>query len=136
MIGADSRLYVSGNGESLVGGCFRENRKLFLKIWKAWQENINSGFLHTAKLWFRSELSISPHHFCVMSSHSFALSFYHPLRFSFSTATKITRTLPFNQLLAASSPQRNFDFPQNRILRLHYTFGSRRFKTWPCVLCH
>ncbi len=34
----------------------------------------------------------------------------------------ITCTLPFNRLLAALSPHCNFDFPQNRILRLYHSF--------------
>ena len=57
--------------------------------------------------------------YCTQTSRRFTPSFlFAHIDFPFSAATKITRTFPFYQLLAAVSTHCNFDFPQNPILRL------------------
>ena len=64
---------------------------------------------------------IGTHHPCITPSRGFTQKLpFNPHEFSFSTAPNITRTLPFNQVLAASSPHCNFDFSQNPILRLYH----------------
>ena len=88
----------------LVEMHFWENRKLlFWKMDSFMREHKNSGFLHTSKPQLYSKLSICPHCF--------------PL----SATPKITCSLPFNRSLAAASTHRNFDFPENPILRLMKT---------------
>ena len=63
-----------------------------------------SNFLHICKSQIYSKLSVFPHRFLIF------------------TATNITCTLPFIQPLAAASTHCNFDFAQNRILRLIKSF--------------
>ena len=76
--------------ESLVGGCFWENRKLlFGKTESLGWKCKNFDFLHICKPQIYSQLSICPHQ--IFSFHR----------------TNITCNFPFYRLLAAASPSTN-----------------------------
>ena len=86
--------------ESLVGGCFWENRKLlFGKTESLGWKCKNFDFLHICKPQIYSQLSICPHQ--IFSFHR----------------TNITCNFPFYRPLAAASTHCNFDFSQSLILR-------------------
>ena len=105
------------------GGCFWESRKLFLKNRKVLREKCKtSNLLHTKTFWINLKVFIRSHHFCVMPSHDFSLSFLlNPPPLPISAAIKITCNFTFHRPLAASSPHCNFDFPQTPILRLYHS---------------
>ncbi len=85
---------------SLVRGCFLwQQITAFQKRESLVGECKNSGFLNTKTLEINLKVSISLH------------------RFLFFTIPN-TCSSSFSLLLAASSPHRNFDFPQNSIVRL------------------
>ena len=103
LIWADSRLCVLWNGWFWWKIAFKRTESCFWKNGKFCEKVQKPNFLHTCKTQLCSKLSPEP------------------TLFPFSTATKITCTFPFNQLLAAASLHRNFDFSQKPILRLYHS---------------
>ena len=125
-----------GKWVSLVGICFWEDIKLFLRNKKVLREKCKKfQFLHTIIFWINLKVCISSHHFLCHAKPWFCSKLSpEPTPIPIPAATKITCTFPFYQLLAAASTHRNFDFPENPILRLYHNYPFAPVQSLKAVL--
>ena len=122
--------------ESSVGGGFYGNRLQLFGKERVWREKCKKfQFLHTIIFWINLKVCISSHHFLCHAKPWFCSKLSpEPTPIPIPAATKITCTFPFYQLLAAASTHRNFDFPENPILRLYHNYPFAPVQSLKAVL--